>query len=225
MLIGLDPIWWFGSRKWVKQWETELQETPSVAWTQEVHVVNVDAGGVDEGVKRIPLRDLHESFDDDQWSHKPPPECSLEHWCMVKSMESPVVIRIIAGEWMSLAGTSVEDIRALALSLGCCPLVMFLWPFEYEFSMTPYLKALEERFRRRRRHAREDIENAFRLWNEHRITHNSKVWCWGCLKLYNGMGRGFRKCQACGIARYCSKECQQDHWCKHKEVCNRQMGA
>ena len=43
----------------------------------------------------------------------------------------------------------------------------------------------------------------------------------GCSKQEEGLGDlSFKKCRGCGMARYCSKECQKKDWKAHKRVCN-----
>mmetsp|Transcript_15857 Transcript_15857/g.25898 ORF Transcript_15857/g.25898 Transcript_15857/m.25898 type:complete len:273 (+) Transcript_15857:246-1064(+) len=46
-----------------------------------------------------------------------------------------------------------------------------------------------------------------------------QVGCWECLKSSKEAGQNLRKCTGCGVARYCSKECQQKNWSVHKKDC------
>ncbi|CAC5386848.1 unnamed protein product [Mytilus coruscus] len=48
-----------------------------------------------------------------------------------------------------------------------------------------------------------------------RDTVKSKKTCCGCQK----MSTSFKACTNCRIARYCSKECQTNHWILHKHMC------
>lgn len=52
--------------------------------------------------------------------------------------------------------------------------------------------------------------------NDDNFSYNFIYTCLGCDK------RDFRmlKCSRCLIARYCSSECQKNHWKTHKETCN-----
>lgn len=36
-------------------------------------------------------------------------------------------------------------------------------------------------------------------------------------------GRKLRKCGGCMMVRYCSTDCQRDHWAAHKEACRREQ--
>jgi hypothetical protein len=36
---------------------------------------------------------------------------------------------------------------------------------------------------------------------------------------------GYKKCSACDVTRYCSKECQRKHWKNHKEQCKKYQKA
>jgi len=36
---------------------------------------------------------------------------------------------------------------------------------------------------------------------------------------------GYKKCSACDVTRYCSKECQRKHWKNHKEQCKEYQKA
>ena len=47
-----------------------------------------------------------------------------------------------------------------------------------------------------------------------KITSKSK--CWNCFKEF---GDGLKKCGRCKEARYCSAECQKEHWATHKKDC------
>lgn len=43
--------------------------------------------------------------------------------------------------------------------------------------------------------------------------------CNGCHKSELTLGRPLRKCSACKLVKYCSKDCQRMHWLEHKSVC------
>ena len=44
----------------------------------------------------------------------------------------------------------------------------------------------------------------------------------GCLKTEDFESKPFKKCSGCGIAFYCSKDCQLADWkCRHKKVCSK----
>ena len=38
--------------------------------------------------------------------------------------------------------------------------------------------------------------------------------CAGCQAISH-----LRKCEACGVARYCGRDCQRAHWKSHREAC------
>ncbi|TKW56577.1 hypothetical protein CTA1_3516 [Colletotrichum tanaceti] len=43
--------------------------------------------------------------------------------------------------------------------------------------------------------------------------------CAGCGSLEGGDGGALKSCTACGVARYCGKECQKEDWKTHKNDC------
>jgi hypothetical protein len=48
-----------------------------------------------------------------------------------------------------------------------------------------------------------------------------KFTCGECKK----KDHGYKKCSACDVTRYCSKECQRKHWKNHKEQCKKYQKA
>merc|ERR1712008_392179 len=46
------------------------------------------------------------------------------------------------------------------------------------------------------------------------------VMCGSCSNVETGTA-SLQKCSRCGVVRYCSQECQSQHWPFHKKVCKR----
>jgi hypothetical protein len=45
--------------------------------------------------------------------------------------------------------------------------------------------------------------------------NDGKICCYTCKKVQ----KDYKRCSACGFARYCSKECQVKDWPEHKHIC------
>lgn len=43
--------------------------------------------------------------------------------------------------------------------------------------------------------------------------------CFSCERETNRDGKQLRRCTRCGVARYCSRECQRSDWKAHKDLC------
>ncbi|KEF59812.1 uncharacterized protein A1O9_04660, partial [Exophiala aquamarina CBS 119918] len=58
---------------------------------------------------------------------------------------------------------------------------------------------------------------------EHEFMHSKGLGiCANCMT--TGMQKPLRRCSGCILVDYCSRECQKDHWTKHKPFCNLAQG-
>ena len=245
---GHGPLWVFGKKAWAERCRIEAQRKAPDDSVMPCNVLDLDGGGIVRR-KMIPVNQIRPTPDDgDKFPFPPPPECTLAHWCMLKSIKSPAVVKCIVSSWMALPQPAASSdgtvptwrdseahmIESYTSWFGNCPLVMFLWTYEAEVGFMTLLKNLARKLRRyvdRVDHHPDHrvkilIETtsgaAFTMWSQTRFIDQVKASCWGCLKRSGQVGNdqgNFPKCQHCKLARYCSQECQRKHWPKHKMVC------
>ncbi|KAK5092921.1 hypothetical protein LTR70_005215 [Exophiala xenobiotica] len=65
------------------------------------------------------------------------------------------------------------------------------------------------------------VAYAGQIQHEYMSLHKLSV-CGNCLAL--GFQKPLKRCNACRLVDYCSRECQREHWSKHKAFCNMVQG-
>lgn len=65
-------------------------------------------------------------------------------------------------------------------------------------------------------HNGELCQNCFKHERGHNLNHGIRKDCDDCLPA----DKSLRRCNACKLIRYCSRECQKQHWKEHKPACD-----
>ena len=65
-----------------------------------------------------------------------------------------------------------------------------------------------------------DAERVNEVISKHLATAASaRLKCQACRQKGEGPDVKLRTCRACGVARYCNRDCQQEDWPAHKQIC------